>query len=236
MRRRGALEDVQSALRKGADVNARDPMGRTALLIAMQGSASEYRVIGANEPLARMVLQRGAAINAQDNEGWSPLLKLLDQWADQPALVKSLIDHGANVNAQMKDGRTPLMVAARLGRLDRVSLLLDRGARVNTPASDGKTALMVAITCMWDKDNQVVVLLLNRGANLDAVDSQGRSAVDYPARTGLLERVNWRESICYWREMSRCSTPAWMGPSTGPKRCSGRAPIPTIWAPKERRL
>ena len=186
---RGALKDVQSALMKGADVNTRDQAGRTSLLIAMQGSASEYRVIGANEPIARLLVDRGASINIQDNEGWSPLLKLLDQWADQPALVKFLIDHGANVNAQLKDGRTPLMVAARLGRQDRVSLLLDKGALVNARDAQGITALMVAITCMWDKDNQVVTLLLNHGANLDAVDSQGRSAVDYAARIGHLERV-----------------------------------------------
>ncbi len=187
---RGAFQDVQSALLKGADVNTRDKTGQTPLLIALQGSASEYRIIGANEPIVRLLMEHGAAVNVQDNQGWSPLLKLLDQWADQPALVKFLIDRGANVNAQMKDGRTPLMVAARLGREDRVSILLDKGALMNARDANGKTALMVAITCMWDKENQVVALLLKHGANMDAVDSDGNRAVDYAARMGLLDRVN----------------------------------------------
>jgi len=186
---RGDLKDVELALMKGADVNARDKMGRTGLLIAMQGSASEYRVIGANEPIARLLLERGASINVQDNEGWSPLLKLLDQWADQPELVKFLIDRGANVNAQMKNGRTPLMVAARLGREDRIRILLDKSAQVNVSDAGGKTALMEAITCRWDSDNRALALLLQHSVNLDAVDTEGRSAVDYAARAGLLERA-----------------------------------------------
>src|SRR5437016_2983059 len=63
---KGDLKGVQTALMRGANVNSRDAMGRTALLIAMQGSASEYRVIGANEPIARLLLERGASINIQD--------------------------------------------------------------------------------------------------------------------------------------------------------------------------
>src|SRR5690242_16433197 len=42
---------VRHLLDKGADVNARDKAGRTALLLAMEGSASEYKVIGADESM-----------------------------------------------------------------------------------------------------------------------------------------------------------------------------------------
>jgi hypothetical protein len=63
------LQNVRAAIAAGTPVDARDESGRTALLIAMQGSASEYRVIGANEPIVRFLVERGAGINVQDNQG-----------------------------------------------------------------------------------------------------------------------------------------------------------------------
>ena len=57
---RGELQNVRAAIAAGAPVDTRDESGRTALLIALQGSASEYRVIGANEPIARFLVERGA--------------------------------------------------------------------------------------------------------------------------------------------------------------------------------
>ena len=78
-------------LDKGADVSARDKAGRTPLLLAMEGSASEYKVIGADESMARLLVKRGASVNARDNEGWSPLLRVLNLWADQPGLIEFLL-------------------------------------------------------------------------------------------------------------------------------------------------
>src|SRR5437764_10880293 len=78
------LARVQTLVAGGANVNARDRAGRTPLLLAMEGSASEYKVIGADEDLARFLVEHGADVNARDAEGWSPLLKAVDLWADQP--------------------------------------------------------------------------------------------------------------------------------------------------------
>src|SRR5206468_9240144 len=83
-RRPAQAEGVANLLLdKGADVNARDYAGRTALLKAMEGSASEYRVIGADESMARLLIGRGADVNARDQDGWSPLLRVVSLWADQ---------------------------------------------------------------------------------------------------------------------------------------------------------
>src|SRR5690242_9584395 len=108
------VQQVRSLLDAGADPNGQDELGRTALILSMQGSASEYKVVGANEPIAHLLIEHGARLNMQDNNGWSPLLMLLDQWADQPELIHFLLDHGADVNARTKDGRTGLMIVARL--------------------------------------------------------------------------------------------------------------------------
>src|SRR5581483_5638243 len=69
---------VRLLLDHSANVNARGPKGRTALLQAMEGSASEYRVVGAEGAIARLLIERGADVNAQDDDGWSPLLALVN--------------------------------------------------------------------------------------------------------------------------------------------------------------
>jgi len=194
--RKGIKPDYQAVanalLDKGADVSARDHAGRTALLLAMEGSASEYRVVGADESMARLLVKRGASVNARDNAGWSPLLKVLNLWADQPALIEFLLDDGADVNAKLKDGRTGLTLAARLGKDDRLPLLMAKGANVNARDNAGVTALMVAAAVQWDEQSiNMMKLLAEKGADLNAKDDQGRTAADRASREGYLERAKF---------------------------------------------
>src|SRR5690349_830095 len=70
------LAEVRALLDRGLDPNGRDARGRTALIVAMQGSASEYKVIPPAEDIARLLVERGAQINVRDNDGWTPLIML----------------------------------------------------------------------------------------------------------------------------------------------------------------
>lgn len=181
---------AQLLLDKGADVNARDNTGRTALLMAVDGSASEHGVTGADEPIARLLIARGADINAQDQLGWSPLLTVLNLWAEQPALIDFLLAKGADVNARLKDGRTGLMLVARLGKNERIPLLLAKGADVNARDNTGATALMIASNVQWEEQSvKMMKALIARGANLNFTDNRGRTAADWAAQAGYLDRA-----------------------------------------------
>ena len=181
---------VKLLLDKGADVNARDGTGRTALSMAVVGSASEYRVIGADEAIARLLIARGADVNAQDQLGWSPLLRLLDLWAEQPALMEFLVGKGADENARLKDGRTGLMVAARLGKTERIAFLIAKGADVNARDQTGATALMIASAVRWEEESvKMMKALISNGANLNLTDNKGRTAADRAAEAGYIDRA-----------------------------------------------
>ena len=181
---------VELLLDKGAEVDARDNSGRTALAMAVDGSASEYRVIGADEAIARLLIARGADVNAQDQLGWSPLLKVLNLWAEQPALTNFLLAKGASVNARLKDGGTGLMLAARLGKDERIPLLLAKGADVNTQDKAGTTALMIASAVRWEEQAlKMMKVMIAKGANLNLTDSKGWTAADRAAQAGYLDRA-----------------------------------------------
>jgi ankyrin repeat protein len=177
-------------LDKGADVNATNPTGATALLMAVDGSASEYRVIGADDGVARLLIERGANVNARDNDGWSPVLRLANLFASQSALIELLAAKGGDINAHLKDGRTALMLAARLGADYRVKTLIAKGGDVNAQDQSGDTALMIAATIRWDESSiNIMKMLIAKGANLNATDSQGRTAADWAAQGGYLDRA-----------------------------------------------
>ncbi len=105
------------------------------------------------------------------------------------AVLKNLLAAGADPRLTTDDGTTPLMVAAGLGRStfqpglqrgrrsqtaeDAVTLLLDAGADVNAVNEADFTALHGAAFRGLD---EVIEILVKRGANINARDFRGRTA------------------------------------------------------------
>ena len=176
-------------LGNGAEVNAHDPMGVTALLAAVQGHASEHGIISADITTVRTLLDRGADVNVRDHEGWTPLTLLADQYAEQAPVMEILLGHGANVNGPGKDGAAALIWAAERGHADETRLLLTRGANLNARDANGRTALMEAAATKGDPQSAVLKLLLSHGADRSAKDTAGHDAAWFAANTGFPERV-----------------------------------------------
>ena len=98
----------------GIDVNALNPAGESALMLA----ALKGELAG-----AELLLGRGAAVSMA---GWSPIHYAAT--GPEPQLVKLLLDRGADIDAASPNGTTPLMMAAQYGSEESVKLLLQRGA------------------------------------------------------------------------------------------------------------
>lgn len=90
------------------------------------------------------------------------------------ALMQQQLSQGVDVNA-VYNRDTALVWAANEGKAEAAAWLIDNGANVNLPVQEGKyTPLMVA--AVMGKMN-VVVLLLERGAQAAAINSEGKSVV-----------------------------------------------------------
>jgi len=125
----GDQETVEFLLRKGADIDARDGDGKTALMWAVNYS---------DDDMARLLIMRGADVNAVDTYGGTALMDAAHAGCDY--IARFLLDSGADVNA-VGDGWTALMWAAFHGRTGIARLLIERGADVSMEDKEGWSAL-----------------------------------------------------------------------------------------------
>ena len=164
---RGDTSAVRLLIKQGADVNAAQGDGMTALhWAAMHGDADQ----------TRMLVYAGARLEASTRNGNYTPLHLAAQ-TGKTSVIKALVQAGADVNAvTTAGGATPLHYAAANGNADAIVALLDKGAKVDARESAwSETPLMWAAAS--NRVNAVQVLL-SRGADLKAVSK----LEDMPAR------------------------------------------------------
>ncbi len=133
--RRGHSEVALALIEAGADVNARDAYGVTAMMFAA--------ICGSTEVIDRLI-DAGADVNAQDLDGRSVLIEALTTENDIPvSTIQLLVEAGATPNIRISGGVTPLMLAAA-GEPEVLQMLIDAGGDVNAQDDRGATALMRA--------------------------------------------------------------------------------------------
>ena len=160
------IEGVRTLLRGGADVNAAQGDGMTAL---------HWASLNADLDTMNVLLLAGAATDASTRVGaYTPLH--LASARGHAAAVARLIEAGGRVAAFTTTGVQPLHLAAQSGSAQTVTALLDGGAdRDARDKTHGRTPLVFAASS--DRVD-VVALLLARGADARLTTN----VIDYPAR------------------------------------------------------
>ena len=187
---RGDADALRRLLADGAEINARDERGRTAVLAATYGR---------HTAAVQALIQAGADINIRDQRLDNPFL-----YAGAEGLIDILrltIDAGADPALTNRFGGTALIPACERGHVDVVELLLTRTrVNVNHINNLGWTALLEAIVLSdgGPPHQQIVRLLIAHGADVNIADKQNVTPLQH-ARTrgyttiaGLLEQAGGR--------------------------------------------
>ena len=179
----GQLETAKSLLAHGADVNARNPDGTTALMAAAEGNA----YLTDNATAVQTLLDKGANVDLQDSRGRTALFRAVSSGKDDA--VKLLLAHKANPDQKEVGGTTPLLEALTYGRTAAIDLLLASGASVEAADDTGLTPLMHAAegTVGIPFNEPTVKMLLEKGAKVETQDKNGRTALHRAALDGKLE-------------------------------------------------
>ncbi len=141
-----------------------------------------HKIIRLNEETTeamQFLLERGADVNARREDLWTPLHLAVD--IGELEVARTLLGHHADVNSQNDEGMAPLHLLS--GReispgedngSTLAMLLLESGANVNVRAKDNATPLHLA---SYNKRLEIVRVLTDHGANADAENDEGRTAL-----------------------------------------------------------
>ena len=161
--RHGAWEVGEFLMARGANLRAKDEGGNTPLhLAAMYG----------HEKIVERLAAQKADLQEVNNDGLTPLA-LAVSYGNRPA-VGVLLSRKADPGTRDRDGNTALHTAAMYGAAETVREILKYQQDVEVKNKAGQTPLLLA---SGKNDNQETIgLLLDRGADLKALDDTGKNA------------------------------------------------------------
>lgn len=176
-------EVIELLIDEGANVNARDDFGGTALREAS---------VGNNAEVVNLLLAAGADINSRDDRGMSSLMYAAGFNQDLN-VTKVLLENGASINARSEDGMSALIYAAGYNQNpDVTKVLLEKGANISARNQKGLTALMYAA---WLTENpKIIDILLEHGADGTAECLIGKTAIDFAKENEAIIGTD-----VYWR-------------------------------------
>lgn len=202
----GRSAQETAAMLLATSLKPADDGGRALLVAAAAG----------NDGAARGLLEEGAPVNAALPQEFIDQILAAKSGAARPAplafapgmtpamiaaaygqsaAMKTLLAARANASARDSLGRTALMYAAGFSQASAVEILLEHGVDVDASDRDGNTALMhvAQITPASEEGldgslvaSRIVRILVAAGANPNAKNIKGETALDIASRSGNL--------------------------------------------------
>jgi len=178
-----SIGEVREVIAAGADVKARTRRGETALMLAIENSYG-------NNDVAAFLVEHGSDINATNSDGDTPLM--IAAARNNDGAVKLLLDHKADISVENKKNQTALHIASAELHAKIVDAILASGSQdVNKKDVDGRTPLLLAADHSSFVPDDVMESLISKGAMIDAIDSEGNTALILSAKQGNMSGVEY---------------------------------------------
>jgi ankyrin repeat protein len=177
-------------IEQGANVNAFNQNGETPLYVASSKGLLD---------IVDILLENGADIDKETTNGSTPLYAAAE--AGYTGIVEFLMEHGANVTDQILDNmhtfdqeiddtfnyyrkknQPPLFTAIEDNDIKGVESALDEGADVDGVRQNRKPLIVFASNFPYTEN--IIKLLLERGADINRADPKGITAVSNAAFMG----------------------------------------------------
>ena len=195
---------VDLLLQKGADLNSRNSVDATPLMLAISeghdivikllleegadfenqsfptSTALQLATLKGNESMVKLLLERGANPNKRNVLNKTMLEAAASQEGDN-TIPRALMAMGAESDPAVFNGSTALHFAARRGHKSMVRLLFEKGALLDVQNAKGDTALHLAASRGHES---MVRLLFEKGALLDVQNARGNTALHFAAIRG----------------------------------------------------
>jgi ankyrin repeat protein/beta-lactamase regulating signal transducer with metallopeptidase domain len=185
----GDMKKVNTLLKQGTDVNAKDKDGRTPLHLA---------VISGQKDVIELLIDKGAEVNAKTEVKDSSLinppgltpLHLAVIYPDYE-VAKLLIENGADINAKTESfpfNVTPLWMPLITIGLRMEIMFFDQDADLDIfDSKEADAILQQFIGTYWSRLRTVIELLLEQGANVNEKGLGGMTPLHLVASVGLTD-------------------------------------------------
>lgn len=175
----GDTKYVLKLLQDGADINATDGRGRTAVLAATYNNQADT---------VKALIQKGADVNIRDNNLDNVLLHA--GASGYLEIVKLAIEAGADTKLTNRFGGTALIPASERGHVEVVQELLTHSdVDVNHVNNLHWTALLEAIILSngGERHQNIVLMLVDHGADVNLADGEGTTPLQHAQKRGYKE-------------------------------------------------
>lgn len=216
---RGAKLKVERLLEGGIDIDGpMDSYGFTLLHHAVDiGTSANQGTRDESESVTKLLIDKGANVNAEDNCGRTPLMVAVESYNIN--VVKILLEKGSSIDTHCKYGKSLLHYAVLNPGNEVADLVVKKGASLNETDTSGQNPLEEAINLnnkiifqflkdlgatyetsrnsdvtplqrvsFWGKNDEVARLIL-RGSNLESKDKAGVNALIVATRSGKFDTV-----------------------------------------------
>ena len=178
--KKGDIARIEDLLYSGAEINAKDEEGWTALMYAARFQK--------NSDVTTLLLMKGADRKLKNNYGLTPLL-LASAYSESPSVLSALLETYPSDSDDVREA-----LAYGISNYNKPSVLqafIEKNVPVNVPYN-GKTPLMVA--CETNRNTKIIEWLLDNGASKYQIEaSSGKTAYDYAKQNRKLPH-----NTVYW--------------------------------------